>query len=197
MKTTLKFALASALTVFMASMAMATEMDLKVSDSTTIGIDVEVPKYVSMTKPDDMSLRFDGKDNIIESSNFCVASNVKQPVSMTIKGVTGTYKNKSDFSLISNEAGSTNTVDGHNEIPVAVRYVPATGGDQPIQSPKASTLSIEPGTPFEVHGTQWLSTCEADSKKGSAIQVEIDKNHAQDVFAGFYSTTLTLEVSPE
>ena len=196
MNTFMKAALLGSLLVAMTGSAMAEQYDLKeVSDSRQLDVNIEIPKMVGITQPNDINLRFNGSESVEGNSHFCVFSNVGSEVNLTVTNTyTGDYGKRfvepGSFILTRGDFSRTpgNYVMGeHDVLPFKVFY--AADNDKPVELTNLA--------PKRVTGSKWVKECRSNPGQGSQLIVNVDKAFAEDVYHGHYSSTMTLLVSPE
>ena len=156
------------------------------SDSTTIDVEVTIPKMVTITKPTDMPLMyFTGKGDLEATSHFCIASNLETP---NVKLEVTNGQPGSHYHL--NQKLSANPFYGKSadrKLGFTVYYQDNSGVEVPINNNAGASVA----------GSKWLSDCKAAPFSGSTLKVRIKEANAQHVFTGIYTSTLTLTVSPE
>ena len=188
MNKTLKNIVFGAALAVVTSSVFAVDYQLHTSDdSTTVDVNVEIPKMVAITKPSDMSLMtFSGKGDLEATSNFCIASNIDQP---TIK-LRISDENKGKYFMLNQQGAAKNSMNDNNQLGYEVSYSNgANGADTPV--------IFSNGESQRVRGAKWLSDCIANPQTGSTVTVKVKEAAAQHVFSGTYSSTLTLTVYAE
>ncbi len=177
MNTTFKMTLLGAvLTIASAtSFAADTLTDLATTKSETVTVKMTVPKMVNITKPNDITMAFDGQNAVTKSENFCIASNMgaDAPVKLTLTG------DNSGFNLTNTDS----TKNDHNVVPFTVTYI---AGDQN----QVLTYGQEHAN---IKGAQWLNEC----NNNSTLKVDVAKDDALNVYFGEYTATLTMTVAAE
>lgn len=139
--------------------------------------------------PDDINLEFKGSGEMEGTSNFCIASNLE---SNSVKLQVGNTLNSS-YGMASTAAGQAFNLKKDGKIAAAQsanKNLPFTV----FYNSDSDSYEMQNNDAKTVSGAKWLSDCNASPKKGSSLTVKIKEKDAQHVFAGQYSTTLTLTV---
>lgn len=192
MKGTIKTLVASVLLTLAAGVAVAETNDLKEGRSSRdIMVNAFIPKMSGLTQPGNIDLgKFDGSKDLEATTNFCMYSNIREDVKLSVKGAyafTGGdavegYKSKKGFAMSAGKKGK------HEELPFRVIYVDSKG--------KGNSYPLSHGEEISAPGAKWVQQCR-NSGKGSQLKVLVKKSDAENVYEGSYSAILTLTVSPE